>query len=455
MAILSGGIVTMIAFLVALTLLVFVHELGHFLAARFVGIQVLRFSIGFGPVLYSRRFGKDQTEWALSAIPLGGYVKMLGETTGQELELTETQRERSFERASLKSRALVIVAGPIANLILAALLYSALSWNGLSEPIAKIAKPPANSIAAKSGLVAGDQIVSVNDQLTESWNALRLQLFDAALGKEPIFLEIVRNGTPAAVVLDTTQLVTDVLEKDPMGALGFELSGLHVEVSGVVPGSAAQKAGLQAGDIVRTVDGDPVLRATILIEHVRARPGYPTRLGIERNGAVMDVSVVPDSAIDSATNIVTGRIGASLATRATTVVVHQGFFGGLRAGVMRTVEMTHFSLKMFGRMLAGQLSLRQLSGPVTIADQAGRTAQIGWTAYLAFLALISVSLGTLNLLPLPMLDGGHLVYCAIEAVRGRPLSAQALNVAQRAGLALIVAMSAVALFNDLVRLFGP
>jgi regulator of sigma E protease len=380
---------------------------------------------------------------------------MLGETTGQELELSEAQRERSFERASLRSRVLVIVAGPIANLFLAALLYAALSWNGLSEPIAKIAAPPANSIAAKSGLVAGDQIASVNDQRTESWNALRLQLFDAALGKEPIFLEIVRNGTPAAVVLDTSQLVTDVLEKDPMGALGFELSGLHVEVSAVVPGSAAERAGLQAGDIVRTVDGDTVLRATILIDHVRARPGYPTRLGIERDGAVMDISVVPDSVTDSATKVVTGRIGASLATRATTVVVHQGFFGGLHAGVMRTVEMTHFSLKMFGRMLAGQLSLRQLSGPVTIADQAGRTAQIGWTAYLAFLALISVSLGTLNLLPLPMLDGGHLVYCAIEAVRGRPLSAQSLNIAQRAGFALIVAMSAVALFNDLVRLFGP
>jgi regulator of sigma E protease len=349
----------------------------------------------------------------------------------------------------------VIVAGPIANLILASLLYSALAWNGLSEPIAQIAAPPVSSIAANSGLVAGDQIVSVNDQRTESWNALRLQLFDAALGKEPIFLEIVRNGTPAAVVLDTTHLVTDVLEKDPMGALGFELPGLHVEVSGVVPGSAAQKAGLQAGDIVRTVDGDPVARAAILIEHVRARPGYPTRLGIERVGAVMDISVIPDSVTDSTTSIVTGRIGASLATRATTVLIHQGFVGGLHAGVMRTIEMTHFSLKMFGRMLAGQLSLKQLSGPVTIADQAGRTAQIGWTAYLAFLALISVSLGTLNLLPLPMLDGGHLVYCAIEAVRGRPLSAQALNLAQRAGLALIVALSAVALFNDLVRLFGP
>jgi len=455
MAALSGGFMTMIAFLGALTLLVFVHELGHFLAARFVGIQVLRFSIGFGPVLYSRRFGRDQTEWALSAIPLGGYVKMLGETTGQELELSETQRERSFERAPLRSRVLVIVAGPIANLFLAALLYAALSWNGLSEPIAKIAAPTANSIAAKSGLVAGDQIASVNDQRTESWNALRLQLFDAALGKEPIFLEILRNGTPAAVVLDTSQLVTDVLEKDPMGALGFELSGLHVEVSAVVPGSAAERAGLQAGDIVRTVDGDTVRRAAILIDHVRARPGYPTRLGIERAGAVMDISVVPDSVTDSATKVVSGRIGASLATRATTVVVHQGFIGGLHAGVMRTVEMTHFSLKMFGRMLAGQLSLRQLSGPVTIADQAGRTAQIGWTAYLAFLALISVSLGTLNLLPLPMLDGGHLVYCAIEAVRGRPLSAQSLNLAQRAGFALIVAMSAVALFNDLVRLFGP
>ena len=455
MASLSSGVMTLIAFLGALTLLVFVHELGHFLAARFVGIQVLRFSIGFGPVLFSRRFGKDQTEWALSAIPLGGYVKMLGETTGLELELSDAQRERSFERASLRSRALVIVAGPIANLILASLLYSGLAWNGLSEPVAQIAAPPAGSIAANSGLVAGDQIVSVNDQPTESWNALRLKLFDAALGKDPIFLEIVRNGTPAAVVLDATHLVTDVLEKDPMGALGFELSGLHVEVSGVVPGSAAQKAGLQSGDIVRTVDGDPVGRAAILIEHVRARPGYPTRLGIEREGAVMDISVIPDSVTDSATSIVTGRIGASLATRATTVLIHQGFFGGLQAGVMRTIEMTHFSLKMFGRMLAGQLSLRQLSGPVTIADQAGRTAQIGLTAYVAFLALISVSLGTLNLLPLPMLDGGHLVYCAIEAVRGRPLSTRVLDLAQRAGLALIVAMSAVALFNDLVRLFGP
>lgn len=455
MAAFSGGIMTTLAFLGALTLLVFVHELGHFLAARFVGIKVLRFSIGFGPVLYSRRFGHDQTEWALSAIPLGGYVKMLGETTGQALDLSKDEQDRSFERASLKSRALVVVAGPIANLILAALLYAALAWNGLSEPIAKIAEPPVNSIAANSGLVAGDQIVSVNDQPTESWSELRLQLFDAALGKEPIFLEIVRNGTPAAVVLDTTHLVSDVLEKDPMGALGFELSGLHVEVSGVVPGSAAQKAGLQAGDIVRTVDGDTVLRATTLIEHVRARPGYPTRLGIERDGAVMDVSVIPDSVTDSQSSIVSGRIGASLATRATTVVVHPGLIGGLHAGLTRTIEMTHFSLKMFGRMLAGQLSLRQLSGPITIADQAGRTAQIGWTAYFSFLALISVSLGTLNLLPLPMLDGGHLVYCAIEAVRGRPLSAQALNLAQRAGLAFIVALSAVALFNDLVRLFGP
>lgn len=455
MAALSGGLVTLIAFLLALTLLVFVHELGHFLAARAVGIQVLRFSIGFGPVLFSRRFGAHGTEWAVSAIPLGGYVKMLGETTGQELQLSEEERERSFERASLRARALVIVAGPIANLLLAALLYAGLSWNGMSEPIAQIAAPPPASIAAQAGLVAGDQIVSVNDQRTESWNALRLQLFDAGLSREPIFLEILRNGTPAAVVLDITQLVSSALEQDPMGSLGFELAGLRIEVSGVMPGSAAQRAGLQVGDIVRTVDGDPVARAAILIDHVRARPGYPTRLAIERDGALMDVSVTPEAVADPATGVIAGRIGASLATRAATVVVHHGLVDGLRAGVMRTVEMTEFSMKMFGRMLLGQLSIRQLSGPVTIADQAGRTAQIGLTAYVAFLALISVSLGTLNLLPLPMLDGGHLVYCAIEAVRGRPLSTRVLDLAQRAGLALIVAMSAVALFNDLVRLFGP
>jgi len=451
----GSGLITVAAFLLALTLLVFVHEMGHFLAARAAGIQILRFSIGFGPTVFSRRFGRDGTEWALCAIPLGGYVKMLGQQTGQALVLTEAQRARSFDQASLRARVGVIAAGPLANLALATLLYAALSWNGVPEIVAQLAAPPANSVAARSGLLEGDRVLTVNQQSAESWNALRLQLFDAALSREPIFLEILRQEQAAAVVLDAREVSQQALEQDPLEALGFQLAGVQIEITGVLSGSAAERAGLQSGDIVRRVDGDAVAKAATLIEHVRARPGYPSQLEIERQGALLEMSIVPDSVTDPGSGAIVGRIGASLATRAQTVLLHQGFFEGLLTGAQRTAAMTDFSLRMFGHMLLGQLSWSQLSGPITIADQAGRTAQMGFNAYIAFLALISVSLGTLNLLPLPMLDGGHLVYCAIEAIRGKPLSNRTLEVAQRAGLALIVALSVVALFNDLVRLVGP
>jgi regulator of sigma E protease len=229
---------------------------------------------------------------------------------------------------------------------------------------------------------------------------------------------------------------------------------LRIVVQSVLEGSAAERAGLQAGDAVVAVDGDPVRKVSVLIDHIKTRAGFPTKLEIERNGTVLQVQLVPDSVTQESGAIV-GRIGTTLAVQAQTTLVSKGPLEGINAGLRRTAEMTLFSFKMFGRMAMGQLSLKQLSGPVTIADLAGKSAQVGLSAYLGFLALISVSLGTLNLLPLPMLDGGHLVYCAMEAIRGRPLSQRTLEICQRLGLGLIVTMTLIALFNDFVRWSSP
>jgi regulator of sigma E protease len=448
------GLFKLLSFLIALTLLVFIHEWGHFLAARAVGIRVLRFSVGFGPVLFSRRLGADQTEWVFCALPLGGYVKMLGERTGEGLELTPSERTRSFEHASVKARALVAVAGPMANLILAVLLYTVLAWHGNPELPAVIEAPTPGTIAARAGLQANDRIVAVADHPVDSWNALRLQIFDAGLGGEPLFVEIERQGVQAAVVLDVAGMDAERFEKDPMGAIGLEPASLRILVQSVLEGSAAERAGLQAGDLVVAVDGDPVRKVSVLIDHIKTRAGFPTKLEVERNGTVLQVQLVPDS-VAQESGAVVGRIGTTLAVQALTTLVSKGPLEGIHAGLRRTAEMTLFSFKMFGRMAMGQLSLKQLSGPVTIADLAGKSAQVGLSAYFGFLALISVSLGTLNLLPLPMLDGGHLVYCAMEAIRGRPLSQRTLEICQRLGLGLIVTMTLIALFNDFVRWSSP
>ena len=448
---------TVMAFLVALTLLIFVHELGHFAAARWCGVKVLRFSIGFGPALWSRAIGADRTEWVIAAVPLGGYVQMLDERERDATDpIPEDDLPRSFSRQPLACRALIVAAGPFANFLLAIVLYAALAWGGTAQPVPVIDAPPSASAAADAGLREGDRILSVEGQALQSWNQLRLRIIDFSLAGEPARIVVERAGATVALTLDTRGAVSrDSLERDPLHALGLALAPGEVLIGSLVAGETAIEAGLQSGDRVLAVNGEPIRRARDLIERVRNSAGIPIAMTVQRGADEITVRVTPAAQPSGSGGAPRGRIGAMLQDRVKTETVRADALEALVQGWDRTWEMSAFSVRMMGRMLTGDLSMRNLSGPVTIADMAGQTARSGWQSYLGFLALISVSLGVLNLLPIPVLDGGHLVYYAVEAIRRRPLSEQVMALSQKAGLILVVLMMAVALYNDFSRLIGP
>ena len=448
---------TLGAFIVALTLLIFVHEMGHYLVARWCGVKVLRFSIGFGRPLLRWTVGADRTEWTVSAIPLGGYVRMLDEREQPDAPIPPEDLPRAFTRQPLSRRALIVAAGPAANFLLAIVLYALLNGIGAQEPAARVDAPPAQTAAARAGLQAGDLIVSADGREVLSWNTVRLGLINAAIERRPAVLEIERNGQRQALTLDASGLQEGEVEGDFARILGLRLAPGEVSLSTVLPDGAAARAGLRAGDQVLSIDGLPVERADAMVEAIRARPGDTLQFEIVRAGALLRVPVVPQAEVsdrpgDEGRTV--GRIGAGVATAFEMVEVRYGPLESVQRAMVHTWDMSVFSLRMLGKMVMGELSWRNLSGPVSIADYAGQSARVGWTAYLSFLALISISLGVLNLLPIPVLDGGHLVYYGLEAVRGRPLSERFLELTQKAGLAIIGTLMIVALFNDLTRLIG-
>lgn len=448
---------TVLAFLLALTLLIFVHELGHFAAARWCGVKVLKFSIGFGPAIWSRAWGTDRTEWVIAAIPLGGYVQMLDERDRDPSQpITSSDLPRAFSRRPLHQRAFIVLAGPLANFALAVVLYAALAWVGTEQPVPVLDAPPASSAAADAGLIAGDRIVSVNGAPLQSWNQLRLKIIDASLGGATVSLTIDRAGQLRQQTLGTRgAMSSEVPDRDPLQVLGLLLAPGEVLIGSLIAGEPAVTAGLQAGDRVLAVNGDPIRRARELIERVRDSAGRALVIVVQRGADEITVRVTPSAQSAGAAEAQPrGRIGAMLQDRVKTEVVQADPLDAVIQGVARTWEMSAFSLRMLGRMLTGDLSMRNLSGPVTIADMAGQTARSGLQSYLGFIALISVSLGVLNLLPIPVLDGGHLVYYAVEAIRRRPLSDQVMAITQKAGLLLVVFMMALALFNDFTRLIG-
>jgi regulator of sigma E protease len=448
---------TLVAFLFALALLIFVHELGHYSVARWCGVKVLRFSIGFGKPLLRFTVGADRTEWTISPIPLGGYVRMLDEREGGPGSVDAHEVHRAFNRQSLGKRAAIVIAGPLANFVLAIGLYAALGMVGIEEPAAALGEPVAGSQAAAAGLRAGDRVTAIDGREIRSMPEFRLRLIDAVVEKREARLVVQRDGRPLQVALDTGGLGSGELDKDFMRSLGLEIAGGVVSIGSVSPDGSAAKAGLLAGDEIVSVDGRPLGRATDLIEVLRENAGREVALSIRRASAEQRIVVVPqaqrsDRPEDAGRSV--GRIGAALQNRVEMVRVDHGPIDAIGYGARQTWDMSWFSLRMLGKMLTGDLSWRNLSGPVAIADYAGQSAKVGAFAYVAFLALISVSLGVLNLLPVPVLDGGHLVYYGLEAIKGRPLSERFMQVTQKAGLAAIVGLMAVALFNDLSRLFG-
>lgn len=444
-------LITLLSFLVAIAILVIVHEYGHFLAARLMGVKVLRFSVGFGKPLLIKRMGTDQTEWALCALPLGGYVKMLDEREGP---VTSGELHRAFNRAPAGRRFLIVAAGPIANFLLAILFYWVLYLHGVPALKPLIGEPLPGSPAAQAGLNSGDEIVAVGNEPVESFQDLRLGLLRAVLSGGSAELKL-RNDAP--VRLDLKGIERDRLEEDVLEKVGIQPYDPPIPpvMGTVLPDSVAARAGLKPGDRVASINGAPVESWQELVKRVRASPGKPLTLGIDRQSQPLNVTLTPAAETQNGLSI--GKIGAApkldenwLAQIRT--VVRYGPWDALVRSTAKTWDMSAFTLEMMGRMVMGQVSWRNLSGPLTIADYAGQSAQMGWISFAGFLALVSVSLGVLNLLPIPLLDGGHLMYYSFEILRGRPVSEHAMEIGSRIGITILFIMMALALYNDLVRL---
>jgi regulator of sigma E protease len=450
---------TLLAFLVTLGVLIVVHEWGHFRVARACGVKVLKFSIGFGPTLWRRQIG--ETEWAVSALPLGGFVRMLDEREGP---VAPEELHRAFNRKSLLQRSAVVAAGPVANLVLAVLLYAASSWIGTQEPRAVIGSPAAGSLAERAGLQSGQWVRRWTPVDREDWRDvasltdLRWQLTRAALDGRDLRLEVTTSGGSGRreLTLALSGLQAGDADAELVRRIGVVSPYSEPVIGDLKPGGPADRAGLQAGDRVLRIDGRDVVDATSLRAQIRASgergDPLPQSWQIDRHGRSMAIEVTPMRLEQGGQYI--GRIEAAVGTRPQTDLVTLGFAEGLWRGVERTWDMSAMSLRMFGRMLIGEASLKNLSGPLTIADYAGQSAELGLAYYLGFLAVVSVSLGVLNLLPLPMLDGGHLLYYLIEGATGRPISDLWTARLQRGGFMVILLMMSLALYNDVARYLG-
>ena len=448
---------TVLAFVVALGVLIVVHEYGHFLAARMCNVRVLRFSVGFGRSLATWRVGRDATEWTIAVVPFGGYVKMLDEREGP---VEPQEATRAFNRQSVGRRFLIVAAGPVFNFLFAILVYAGLYMYGLPEARPVLAEPAANTLAHAAGFRAGDTVRSVDGEPIATWQDLRWRVLQGALQREALRFEVTgARGDIAVQVLDLRRFPPEEVESDTMERIGLRLYRPPLEpvIGRVVPGGAADRAGLRADDRVTQVDGSAISSWEQLVQAVRARPGAVLRLGIERGGTQLRIDVIPDAASENGARI--GRIGAApripaMDAERIVVRVSYGPLESLGKAAVKTWDISIFSLRMLGKMLLGEVSWKHLSGPVTIADYAGQSAQMGWIPYATFLALISISLGVLNLLPIPLLDGGHLMYYAVEIIKGSPVSERAMELGQRVGLALLLVIMAFAFYNDLNRLLS-
>lgn len=447
---------TVLAFAVVIGVLVVIHELGHYLVARWCGVKVLRFSVGMGKVIWSRRFGPDQTEWALSAIPLGGYVKMLDARDDEQGVIPTEDAAREFTRQSVGKRIAIVAAGPLANFLLAVVILAGLYVHGMPEPASRVSVLP-DSPAAMSGLRSGDRITAVNGVAVRSWGELRWELLEAAMQGQPALLELQRADGRGGHLLDDAVLPMQSLNAGELDdgmfdRLGLDLAKPPALLGEVMSGGPAAEAGLRAGDLILGVEGEPVVDGAQFIEKMQSAPGNRLQLDVLRDGQPIQVVVTPRA--EPAGNRMVGRIRAQVDMSSAMVIVDAPPLEAVARAARKTWDTSVMTLTMLGKMLTGEASLKNITGPITIADYAGQTARVGWISFLSFMAFISISLGVMNLLPIPVLDGGHLLYYALELFSGRPLPDHISALAQRAGIGLLMVLMAVAMFNDIARLIS-
>ncbi len=448
----------LLAFIVAVGTLVAVHEFGHFWVARRLGVKVLRFSIGFGRPLVRWRGRRDDTEYVIAAVPLGGYVKMLDEHEG---DVPPQERHRAFNRQSLRVRSAIVVAGPAFNFLFAILAFWVVLVAGEEGVRPLISAVAPQSAAAEAGMRPGDEITAVNDASTPTWSAVLYRLAAASVDDAAISLAVRQaDGAAALRRMDGAHLGDLAERNDLLGELGItpDRPAMPAVIGEVLPGEAAAAAGLQPGDRIVAADGTAISAWGDWVDYVQARPGQMLKISIERAGQMLAVDLIT-AALETADGKVVGRVGAvnrhdASAMERYRVIYRLGPLAAMPVAVHQTWELSGLTLKVIGRILTGQASVRNLSGPITIADTAGRTASVGWVYFLKFMAIVSISLGVLNLLPVPVLDGGHLLYFALEAIKGGPLSEAFLQQTQRIGLAILLGLMGLAFYVDISRLLG-
>lgn len=459
---------TFLAFVLALGLLIAIHEYGHYRVARACGVKVLRFSMGFGKPLWRWVSPHTGTEFVVSVLPLGGYVRMLDEREGP---VSVAERHLSFNAQPLRARAAIVAAGPLANLGLAVLLYAAVFWYGVDEPQPVLSQPVVASLAERAGLRAGDWVLrlepvpdaasdsSAVPEPVHSFDDLRWHLTRAALSQQDVRLWVGDNADAPGreVLLPLSQVDASQADATLFRRIGIVAPWSAPVVGELLPDGAAALAGLRSGDRVLQVDGQPVSDAQHLRTRIRMAVdagGHPLRQQwtVQRGSQRLVLAVMPRS--ERQGEQWTGRVGAYIGAPPAMVTVSEDPLGAIWKGIQRTWEVSWLSVQMMAKMVVGEASLKNLSGPLTIADYAGQSARLGLTSYVLFVALISVSLGVLNLLPLPVLDGGHLMYYLWEWATGKPVSPVWMERLQRGGTAALLALMSVAIFNDIARLVG-
>lgn len=450
---------TLLAFILTLGILVTVHEYGHFQVARWCGVKVLKFSVGFGKPIWSKKIGSDQTEFIIAAIPLGGYVKMLGEEQFSSAENTAGQdMSRAFSQQSVIKRMAIVLAGPFANLLLAVILYWALFMTGTVGIKPFIGNVLENTPAAASQIRSGEMIQKVNGKDVATWQDVRWILLNESLKNGSVEIQAIDSHQQIHLYqIATTGLNDDDTDVDILQKLGLTVYQPKVpaRIGQIVEDSPADSAGLEVGDLVVAINDKEIGDWEALVQEVRLHPAEKLEMVVQRDSKEYRLSITPEAAKENGEAV--GRIGAGFKAEQAQldqyfVTQHFTIIEALAKSVEKTWETSIFSLKMLGNMLIGNVSWKGISGPVTIASYAGQSANMGMKVFIGFLALVSISIGVLNLLPIPILDGGHFMYYMVEFFTGKPVSEAVINVGQRVGFFILGWMMVLALYNDMNRL---
>lgn len=453
---------TVLAFIFTLGLLVTVHEYGHFQVAKWCGVKVLKFSIGFGKPLWSKKIGLEQTEFVIAAIPLGGFVKMLDESEFEhdltQRHYSEAELKRAFNRQSVAKRIAIVLAGPLANLLLAIFLYWLLFMMGIVGMRPTLGNVIEHSPAATASFSRGETIQKINGRQVATWQEVSWILLNESLKSKSVEIQAINNNQEVHLhQLSLSSINLDNVSKDTLALLGLTMHqpDIPARIGEVIKNSPADLAGLKANDLVLSISNTKVKMWEEFVGEIRRHSDTPVDILVQRDSVEIKLTVRPEPVIENGKTV--GRIGATFRMEKSEldrlfVTTHYSTGESLIKASEKTWDTAVFSLKMLGRMLTGQASWKGMSGPVTIANYAGQSANMGIKVFIGFLALISISIGVLNLLPIPVLDGGHLMYYMVEIVTGKPVSEAVLNIGQRIGFFLLGSMMILALYNDMNRL---